>query len=121
MRRNALEHAEQVAFFDWVRVKSNQDDRYKMIYAVPNGGGRHPAEAYRLKQAGVKAGVPDIAVDVPSKGFHGLKIEMKYGRNKPSEAQSKFLTNAQNLGYATAVCYSAGEAIKVLEEYLNGG
>jgi hypothetical protein len=54
---------------------------------------------------------------VPKNGYHGLFIEMKYGSNKVTENQEKFLQNAANVGYAVSVCYSANEAIKRIEDY----
>lgn len=111
------EHDEQCAVFDWVRVKANHDERYRQIYAVPNGGSRHPAEAARMKRAGVKAGVSDICVDIPAGSYHGLKIEMKVKGNHLTPLQSKYLELAAKYGYKTAVCYSASEAISILQEY----
>lgn len=130
------EHSEQVAFFDYVRHKAKTDDRYKLIYAIPNGSKRNIITAKKLKDEGVKAGVPDIAVDVAMNGYHGLKIEMKARRcvivmrklktkietleGKLTEKQKEHLNLLEKYGYKTAVCYNAGEAIKELEEYLNG-
>ena len=32
------------------------------IFAIPNGGARHPAVAYKLKAEGVLRGVPDLYI-----------------------------------------------------------
>lgn len=116
--RRSDEHDEQCAVFKWVRLRANTDERFKMIYAVPNGGARFKAEANRLKAAGVKAGVADIAVDVPAGGYHGLKIEMKIHGNKVTPKQEEYLNLAAKLGYKTAVCWNSGEAIDTIENYM---
>lgn len=118
---NPSEHDEQCAVFDWVRAKAAHDERYKMVYAVPNGGSRHPAEAARMKRAGIKAGVSDIAVDIPSGPYHGLKIEMKVTGNRVTPVQADYLRLAAKYGYKTAVCWNADEAIKEIEGYIGGG
>lgn len=112
------EAQEQRAFFSYVGFKANQNSLYKNIFAIPNGGSRNPLEAKNLKLQGVKAGVPDIAVMIPNKEYHGLFIEMKVGKNKTTEKQDMMITNLRNVGYHCIVCYSSQEAIKELEEYL---
>lgn len=117
-RRDA-EHLEQAALFRWVGFKIAQgDERYEQIYAIPNGGARSPVTGAKLKREGVKAGVADIAVDVAAGGYHGLKIEMKAGKNKPTKEQEQFLARAEKYGYKAAVCYSAEEAMQTITKYL---
>ena len=92
----------------------------KWLYHVPNGGKRDVATAARLKAAGVKRGVPDIALDVPKGKYHGLRIELKYGKNKPTPQQQEWLDHLNECGYKAVVCYGAEEAIAVIKEYLKG-
>lgn len=88
----------------------------------------HPAnEAKRsvrlastLKAQGLKAGVPDICIMEPRNGHHGLFIEMKVSGNRPTKSQLDWLKRLSDRSYATAVCYSAEQAIRVVKEYLNG-
>lgn len=88
----------------------------------------HPAnEAKRsahlaamLKAQGLKAGVPDVCILEPVGAKHGLFIEMKYGANKPTAEQKKWLSRLSARGYATAICYSADDAIKIVKEYMRG-
>ena len=56
--RTPTEHAEQVAFVKWFRLTFP----HVMIFAIPNGGARHPAVANKLKAEGVLAGVADLYV-----------------------------------------------------------
>lgn len=42
---------------------------------------------------------------------------MKYGKNKLTDEQFLFLKGVKKQGYATAVCYTAEEAIRKLKLY----
>lgn len=90
-----------------------------LLFAIPNGGKRNAAEAAHLKRQGVKAGVPDLCLAVPRGEYHGLYIELKVGKNKPTDNQLGWLRLLRQYGYAVAVCYSAEEAKDVIDKYLN--
>ena len=81
------EHDEQAALFEWATWHTSQCPELGLLFAIPNGGHRHPVVAARLKAEGVRAGVPDICLPVARKGYHGLFVELKFGRNKPTPAQ----------------------------------
>lgn len=106
------EAREQEAFIEWCEWNK------VLIFAIPNGGSRHPAEAMNLKRQGVKAGVPDLFIPIASGEYHGLFIEMKYGKNKPTESQRLWIEVLKRQGYETAVCWSCGEAITTTTNYL---
>lgn len=112
------EAEEQAALFEWAKLMERQIKPLRMMYAVPNGGSRHKIEAANLKRQGVKPGVPDVVLAYPSRGYHGLYVEMKVGKNKPSEKQKDWLRDLAAAGYATAVCYSCNEAITTIRNYL---
>lgn len=113
------EHDEQVAFFEYVRLKANTDPRYNNIFAVPNQGLRSPGARHYFYKEGLSPGVPDVAVMVPAGKFHGLFIEMKYGRGKVTKNQREWLNKLTKQGYCCAVCTSSEKAIEILEAYLN--
>ena len=122
MRFNKLrssESEEQIAFFQYINIRANQDVRFRNIFAIPNGGSRNKAEAVNLKRQGVLAGVPDIACMIPNSKYHGLFIEMKVGSNKPTSKQYDVMQNLTDNGYKCVVCYSSVEAIRELENYIN--
>ena len=70
---------------------------------------------------GVKAGVPDLFYPVPLGGYHGLFIEMKANKGRPSAVQKRWLKVLNDLGYKAVVCVGWEEARDVLIEYLKGG
>ena len=78
------------------------------MYHVPNEGKR--SNGGILKAAGLKSGVPDICLPVANNGFHGLYIELKFGKNKATKAQEEYMAMLNAQGYKTAVCYGAEEA-----------
>lgn len=117
--RKHSEATEQEIVINWCEYNSQRHPELKLIYHVPNGGSRNQLEAVNLKRQGVKAGVPDLNLPVALHGFHGLYIEMKFGKNKTTEKQNWWLEQLQKQGYKTAVCYGADEAIDTIKEYLN--
>ena len=120
------EEGEQKALFDWAQYVP----ACRWLFAVPNGGNRNPREAARLKAGGVKAGVSDVFLPVPTEsteelsdtGYHGLFIEMKRrkvdGTSRVSDDQKAFQDAMVSAGYKCAVCYGAEEAIEVIRKYL---
>ena len=90
------------------------------MIAIPNGGKRNPREAARLKKQGVKAGVSDLFLPIPSNGFHGLWIELKNATGKATATTSQLEWGKKMLGqgYGFKVCHGATEAITAIEEYL---
>jgi len=116
--RKQSEATEQETLMQWCSWQQSKYPELKLIYHIPNGGSRNALEAANLKRQGVKAGVPDLCLPVARNGFHGLYIEMKYGKNKTTEKQEEWLKELAEQGYCTAVCYGAEEAKRVISGYL---
>lgn len=96
------------------------DLRHWPIFHIPNGGSRNKKEAKNLKRQGVRAGVPDLMVPVPKRGCNGLFIELKVGRNKPTEKQLEWLDLLNENGYKAVVCYGFDEARETVIWYMEG-
>lgn len=90
MPNNHIQHEanEQEALFRWAAFVRGRFPEIDLLYHIPNGGSRNRLEAANLKRQGVKAGVPDLCLPVASGKYHGLYIELKYGKNKPSEIKN---------------------------------
>lgn len=117
----ASEHDEQVELLKWWNGCSK--NRWKLpqsvLFANANGGYRPIQSAMKLKMEGVRAGVPDLTLAVPSRGKHGLYIEMKRRVGGVlSMPQANFIKTLEKMGYACAVCEGCNEAIKAITEYL---
>ena len=112
------EAMEQETLFEWADAMCVAYPELRLLYHIPNGGSRNPIEAANLKRQGVKAGVPDLCLPVARGKYHGLYIELKYGKNKPSEKQTEWLRALSEQGYAVKVCYGWEQAAKALKKYL---
>ena len=108
------ETASAIPWETWQRVDLLKGSR---LFHVPNGGSRNKQEAVKFKQMGVKAGVSDLCLPYPKGIYCGLFIEMKYGNNRQQDTQKEFLADMAAAGHFVATCYSAEEAVKVIEEY----
>lgn len=80
----------QTACFQWFNLQ--YPEFRGLLFAVPNGGGRSRIEAALLKAEGVVAGVADMLLLVPSRGYAGLCIEFKAATKtaRQSEAQKNW-------------------------------
>jgi len=123
------EHTEQCVLMDWCSYNEHRYPPLKWLFAIPNGAklpykktrkGRFSREALWLKAEGLRPGVSDLMLPHASCGFHGLFIEMKYGKNKPTDTQARFIIDVRKESYAALVCYGADEAIEALKNYLDG-
>lgn len=108
------ERDEQAALFDWAELQGNITPELKLLFAIPNGQYRKG----QRPEAGLKSGVPDLFLPVHRGLHHGLFVEMKHGRNKPTDEQVGWLEALAGEGYKTAVCYSFEEAQRVILDYL---
>lgn len=111
------EDTEQINVVSWANWNVNRYPELKWLHHVPNGGSRNKQEAVKLKQMGVKAGVSDLCLPYPKGIYCGLYIEMKFGDNRQQVSQKEFLKDMAEAGHFVATCYSAEEAVKVIEEY----
>ena len=112
------EHDEQVALFEWAALHQGRYPELGLLFAIPNGGKRDKLVAMQLQREGVKPGVPDLCLPVPSAGWHGLFIELKWGRNTTTDKQNEWLERLTEQGYLAVVCYGWQEAVDVIKDYL---
>ena len=115
------EQAMQIAIVQWARARTDVYPCLAWLHHVPNGGPRSAREAAILAKAGLTRGIPDLCLPYPSGPYHGLYVELKYGRNKLTQEQAAFMEYAAGAGYATAVCRSAPDAQRVIEQYIQTG
>lgn len=118
------EHQEQAAVITWARYQEIKHPELKWLHSSLNGIviPSTPATRYRvinhMKSSGMKNGIPDLFLPIARKGYHGLFIEMKFGKNKLTKEQKEFKEFTQEEGYAFHECRTADEAINVLIDYL---
>ncbi len=118
------EHAEQAALFEWAARAAVELPALRWLFAIPNGGLRHPAVAVRMVEEGLRAGVPDVFLPVPrwlpnGDCLHGLFIELKVKPNKPTPQQNEWIAYLSDAGYQAVVCYGMRDAARVILDYLD--
>jgi hypothetical protein len=114
----ASESEEQIALFQWAGIMQARFPALALLHHIPNGGQRARTTAVRLKAEGVKAGVPDVSLPIPKGVYHGLYVEMKAGKNKPTAYQLWWLERLAANGYHTYTAYGWREAADVITRYL---
>jgi hypothetical protein len=96
-------------------------DVFALIYHVPNGGHRHKLVAMKLKEQGVKAGVPDLVLPMARGGYFGLYIEFKAtppGAAPVSASQHAWILRLNDQGYLAIVCRGHFDAMEQIRAYL---
>ena len=115
----ATEAQEQKALFEWANLQVRRYPALELLHAIPNGGSRNLIEAKHLKEQGVKAGIPDICLPVPSRHHTALYIELKRRKGgRVSEAQKKVMFKLKKYGNMAVVCYGWEQARDTILNYL---
>ena len=114
------EHEEQAALIEWWSWYSQWMGLQRcLLMAIPNGGARTTVTGARLKAEGVRAGIPDLFLAVPTEHAHGLWIEMK--RQKGGEVRSSqkaVMAALDDQGFSCTVCKGWQEARRAISDYL---
>lgn len=119
--RRDLEHQHQRKLFEWAKRSLGQYPGLDLLFAIPNGGYRGKREGARLKEEGVRAGVPDIFLPVPLGGYAGLWIEMKTSKGRLSPEQRVYLSRLDGEGYKVEVARGYPSAVKAIDSYYSTG
>jgi len=107
------------ALLKWATFHETHIPELRYLFHIPNGGARTAVGGAILKSEGVKKGVPDYFLPVPSQGYHGLFIELKTATGKLSPEQKTWLENLTKLGYSACVARGWEEATEAIKLYLN--
>lgn len=128
LAKSGLESGEQKAVFAWAALNVSKHPCLKWLHAIPN------ANSHKQVAEGVRSGVSDICLPYPRTRllgscvscYHGLYIELKIEKRRNqknggcSDDQLEFIEYANSVGYKALVCYGWQEAVKAIEDYLNG-
>jgi len=107
-------------------LRGNQDERWKYLYHVPNGGDRDPRVGAKMKRQGVRRGVPDLCLPIARPAvngfaaYHGLYLELKCRKQPLSEDQERWLQFLRDQGYCVGTIYDEPlEVLAAIEWYLD--
>ena len=113
-----IESAIQRQCVAWFRMQYPK--HAKLLFAVPNGGGRSRVEAAIMKAEGVTAGVSDLILLEPRGGYGALCIEMKTRRSgsRQSDSQKEWQRAAEAAGNRYDVARSLEVFQAIVNEYM---
>lgn len=121
-----LEREDQEAYFQWLYFVRYEGVRlWDLAYAIPNGGymlvgtpAQRAMQGNAMARQGLKAGYPDVNIDIAVAPYHGLRIEFKrIGARKPDADQLMWHDRLRKQGYFVAVCYGLKEAQTITIAY----
>lgn len=120
-RRAEPEFAMQSALFAWARLAAKAYPGLDLLSCSLNGVKLTAAQAGKAKAAGMLKGEFDIKLPVARGGYHGLIIEMKAGRNKPTTEQIWYGKRMVEEGWKALVCWDWEAAKEEIISYLSSG
>lgn len=110
------EDQEQIWLMDWI---ATQPKIRNYILHIPNQRMCTPGYRRKLGRMGVKAGVSDLFLALPTTQYHGLWLEMKRRKNsKPSREQILWCNLMRDLGYQAEIAYGWEHAKNIIQSYL---
>jgi len=112
------EHQIQSLFFKLVSLHERTYPMLKIMFAVPNAAKRSMSLAAMLKAEGMRSGVPDVVFPYYNGKYHGLALEFKSAKGKPTENQLLWMTNLQEYGWDCFIVNDADEAWKIVLDYI---
>lgn len=112
------EHKIQVSIMKWWYCAYPQY-RGGLFFAVPNGGHRNIQTARALKAEGVTAGVSDLIMLIPRRGYHALCVEVKTLVGRQSANQREWEAKVRAQGFYYAVVRSLDDFAELVRWYLD--
>ena len=102
-------------------MKYKDETVFDYIHHTPNGGVRDEIEGAKFKRMGVKAGYPDLSLDIITKHYSGLRIELKRGELGTTDPKQKIVLNRlNNEGYYAVICNTMEMAVDIIKRYIVG-
>ncbi|NDO81526.1 norphogenetic protein [Citrobacter sp. NCU1] len=109
------EHYDQVRVFDCMERK--HPDLYVRLHSTPNGGHRGKKSASMIQAEGQKKGYPDMSLDKAAGVYHGMRVELKHGKRKPTKEQIEWLNALTDEGYYCVLAFTPEEAVAAMVAY----
>ena len=139
-RRNKIEERFHIQFIDWCfanahrwpdasitvprRVRSGRTTIEVMaktlaFFHPPNGGARDAVTGSIMHKMGVRRGILDLWLPVPSCGYSGLVLELKAPQKYMTKEQKTWSDFLGRMGWRVWVCRSLSECIDTTTSYLD--
>ncbi|QMV32482.1 hypothetical protein KMC50_gp50 [Ralstonia phage Claudette] len=119
--RRSPEFDEQCALFEWARIPAvvRAYPGIELLEGSMNGVKLSKAQAGKAKAAGMLKGAHDVRLPVPRGEFIGLSVELKAGRNKPTDEQLWYGSRLAAEGWKVVYAWSWIEARDAIVAYLS--
>ena len=93
----------------------------KLLYCASVGGVRTSMkQAIKMKQTGYKKGMPDLFIYEPVAPYHGLAIEMKVKKGRPTKEQLWWRNELNKRNYISEISYGLDDTITIIDRYMSG-
>lgn len=119
LKKIPTEFQECKVFVKWCDLNPNIG---QYLFHIPNEGERNEWERKKQHDQGLRSGVPDYMLAIPSNGYHGLFIEMKRPgtqNHAKRDSQQEWINKLNQKGYRAVFCHGVEEAIVQVNNYLN--
>jgi hypothetical protein len=116
------EEREQARFIKWTHMPAVRAiaPALRWMFHCPNGGKRDAITGGQMRALGVKPGVPDLLMPVPSGPNPGLALEFKSATGRASESQDEWMRFLMDeAGWMVLIVRSAEEGRKAVQFYLD--
>lgn len=115
------EEREQARLIKWTHIPAVRAiaPDLAFLFHVPNGGRRDGLTGSQMTALGVKRGVPDLWLPIPSISANGLIIEMKSAIGRTSPDQVRWMDRLTIAGWYCIISRSAEEGREALIAYLS--
>lgn len=106
----------QQMVIDWLNLHHLTKDKF---HSIPNEGKRSVKTGRVMRSMGLKKGVSDIFLMIPTSQFHGMYLEIKRDKkSKISPEQLEFKKMALNQGYYACIAIGYDQCIEEINNYL---
>lgn len=82
---------------------------------------RSKADGSRLKAMGLRAGIPDLNIDLPRGNFAGMRLELKAEKGARSKVQEEWGKKLEEAGFFYYCAHSLEAAKAAIEHYASLG
>lgn len=115
-----IESLHQMAIINYARNKNLHNGHMLIDYLIKihNEGRKNIVSASIDKKLGLKAGVSDLFLAIPTKEYSGMWIEVKRKGGKLTKNQHAWFDKMQLMNYYTCVVYDVHDFDKEVNKYL---
>lgn len=114
-----MKHPERIEQFKIITFVDENYSDIEILYTIAPAGLKLPKWlGSLLSQLGYRRGTFDILFFEARKGYHGLHLEVKTKKGRPSKDQLEWQRLARLKDYKAEICYGREQGIQIIKEYM---